>query len=283
MNSLTNYIDYKNLVNANLNYIEAVFNGLYKYAEDAIANNRVNEVVEDFRKISNEFERIRNSLNFDDDLNRKSYFFGKITSLSSLVIDLSNALDTAASYESLFKDYPILRPVLKEISKESEISGAKLRKQLGLSASSLTNFMRRIDNYNLIIVHKVGRSNYYSLSPKGKKALAMPDNINHQSNSEKLTTKYMIMMLDSIADEMRNDQPNTISVLIQSSLYELDISDKNILKNKVDAVFRSRDAHVKNKLYKAVRIWTQYTFEAKRELPYIHEEDSDIYSYEGTY
>lgn len=282
MNSLTNYIDYKNLVNANLDYIEAVYNGLYKYAKDAIANNKTNEVIEDFQKISNEFERIGNSLNLDDEKNRKAYYFGKITSLSRLVIDLSDALNIAASYESLFKDYPNLMPVLKEISKESEISGTKLREKIGLSASSLTNFIRRVNSFNLIIIRKVGRSNYYSLSPEGKKALTMPDNIDSRFISKQGSIKFVMRMLDSIADEMRSDQPNTLSVLLQSSLYELDISDKNILKNKVDAVFRSRDAHVKNKFFKAARIWSQYTLDAKKALPY-PEEDSDVYSYVETY
>ena len=283
MNSLTNYIDYKNLVNANLTYIEAVYNGLFKYAKDAIANNKVYEVVEDFRIIANEFERIGNSLNLDDEIKRKTYFFGKITSLSNIVIDLFKAMNTAESYESLFKDYPLLKRVLSEISKESEISGTKLRERIGLSASSLTNFIRRISDYNLIIIHKVGRSNYYSLSAEGKKALAMPVNSNHNSNGEQMMIEFTVRILDSIADEMRNDQPNTISVLIHSSLDELDISDKYLLKNKVDAVFRARDVHVRNKFLKAARIWSQYTLDEKKALPYLDEEDSDVYSYEGTY
>ena len=283
MRTLTNYFDYKNLVNADTNYIEVVTDGLYKYAKEAITNNRVEEVIEDFQKLSNEFERIGNSLDLSEEITKKSYCFGKISSLSKLVIDLSEALNTVASYESLFQDYPKLKPALKEISLESDISGVKLREKLGMSSSALSNFIQRVSDYNLIVVRKVGKSNYYSLSTEGKKALAMPDSVKDSSDGGHSAIKYMAKMLDSIAEEMRSDQPNTINVLIKSHLYEFDIGEKNILKSKVDAVFSSRDAHVKSKLFGVLRILNQYKFDENKALPYLCEDDSNVYYFEGTY
>jgi len=283
MNALTDYIDFKALLNANPSYVETVSDGLFKYAKEAIVNNRIEEVTEDFQKIAKEFERIGNSLNLNDKVNRKTYCFGKISSLSRLMIELSETLKTNASYESLLHDYPLLKPALAVISNESEISGSKLRTELGLSASSLTNFIRRVSDYNLIIIHKVGRSNYYSLSTEGKRALALIDNNSDYSESRRLTVNLMVKMLDSIADEMRNERPNSISVLIKSSLSGLEISDKSILKNKLDVVFSSRDIHVKNKLLKASPTWSRYFINTKKSLSYPSEQDSDVYFNEDIY
>ena len=248
-----------------------------------MANSRVREVNEEFRKISKEFERIGNSINLDDSTVKKAYCFGKITALSRLITDLSKALNTIASYESLFHDYPKLKSVLKEISMESDISGVKLRQKLGMSPSALANFINRINDYHFIIIHKVGKTNYYSLSPEGKKALALPDSVNDFSHIDSSMIMYIVKMLDSISEEMCNEQPNSISVLSNIPLHELDIRDKSILKIKVDAVFGSRDAHIRNLFCDAVRIRYLDSPDEMRELPYLIEEDSDVYSYQGTY
>ena len=284
MSTLMNYIDFKHLIdNSNTNYIEVVADSIYKYARDAIANNRVREVNEEFLKISKEFERFGNSINLDESMIKRAYCFGKITALSRLITDLSKALNTIASYESLFHDYPKLKSVLKEISMESDISGVKLRKRLGMSPSALANFIHRISDYHLIIVHKVGKTNYYSLSHEGRKALAVPDGVNDFSRVDPSMVVYMVKMLDSISEEMRKEEPNSITVLNSTSLHELDIRDKSILRVKIDAVFSSRDAHFRNMFSSAVRVHVLDTSDEMKVLPYSAERVGNVYSYQGTY
>lgn len=283
MSTITNYLEIKNLANANSGYFDAIYNGIYKYARDSIINNKISEVVSEFKKLSKEFERIGNRLKINEEEKRKAYCFGEIASLTRLMLELSEALNSVASIEGLYKDYPILKPTLKAIARHTDISGTKLREELGLSASSLSNFINRIREYNLIIIHKVGRSNYYSLSAEGKKALSIPDDSSYNENGEQLSLKFTLQILDSITKEMRNDQPNSISVLTESSHFKYSINEKNILKSKIDAVFSSRDTHFRNKFLRDIRSDSQSSYWSNYELPYSESEDNDIFITIPTY
>lgn len=82
------------------------------------------------------------------------------------------SLNENDSLKSIVSSYKHMKPVLLCLDKHFQISHKELAKKIGISESSLSNFMNKVQIYNLFDSARVGKKRYYSLSyPDGEKAL----------------------------------------------------------------------------------------------------------------
>lgn len=161
--------DFKEL---NTKKIECESNYLYKLALASILTNKIENAENVFKSIEDDLEKMENYLELGNAYNSACYHFGRISSITNLVLDLSREKSEARSLNNITKSYPLLLPTLKIIKKYNTISGVKLQREMNFKTSSgLSNFLRRIKKYNLVNVTKLGRTNYISLTNKGKKLL----------------------------------------------------------------------------------------------------------------
>lgn len=226
--------------------IETFSQSLYAVIREALTNNAVQTLLDGLTSITDRYERVSNILNIQDVNNSKCFHFGYITALSSLGIDLAQSNTEDSQMQDLLSSYPLLLPTLEIISKYDTISGVNLKKETGQKSSSISNFMHRIEPYELIDVSKVGTINYYSLTSKGRRLLGQyHQRFQEPSNEAQVPEKLILLILDELATQIAKDKPSAIPVLRKVNSSVSGFSEKKLLKYKIETVFLSRDSYMR--------------------------------------
>lgn len=235
-------------INDSIDQIKLVTNSLNQLILDSIENQNIHFISQDIAKLNNEFERIYNFLNIDDDNNSKCYYFGIITSMINIVLDLDSKNQNVCNLKKIKKSYPLLLPVLTEIESNKVISGVELRKNLNLNSSQLSNFMKRIEKFNYIVIKKVGSINYYSLTENGKYALNNASESDKKRNSKKKTENILFVILDILTSHLKEDKPNTFSIIDDLYQQNIDVNNVSLLKEKIESTICARDYYYREKI-----------------------------------
>ena len=173
-----------------------------------------------------------------------------ISGIANLLSDLGKEKTENIDVLNLFKKYRLLYNVLNTINEEYTLSGQELKQDLNFkSESNLSNFMRRIEPYNLIYIQKLGKTNYYTLTAKGKKYLTIYEDI--EENNEKFKTideNIIILLLEQIANQSKTESPNLMKVLSVFSNNNITLKSFHMMKLKINSIFSSRDEYVKRKI-----------------------------------
>lgn len=226
--------------------IETFSQSLYAVIKETIANNAVQTLLEGLTSIADRYERVSNILNIQDVNNSKCFHFGYITALSSLGIDLAQSNTEDSQMQDLLSSYPLLLPILEIIAKYDTISGVNLKKETGQKSSSISNFMHRIEPYELIDVSKVGTINYYSLTSKGRRLLGQyHQKFQEPSIEAQVPEKLIMLILDELATQIAKDKPSSIPVLRKVNSSVPSFNEKKLLKYKIETVFLSRDSYMR--------------------------------------
>lgn len=220
--------------------IEAIANGIMSETKRALINNQYEEILGELKKLQTQFERIRNKLHLDDDISRSIYYFGKITSATQLVMDISQTVEKAASFERISHSYPIFKPVLLTIAEHSVITGKELRQLLDISSGSLSNFMKRISVFHLITVEKVGRDNAYSLTLEGRRLASQARRLNASAAEAFLPVSEISKILSAVAEELKKDVPNAAFVVASSVSPDISPESKKQIKSGVVKIFSAK-------------------------------------------
>lgn len=241
-------VDIKDFQNKNNANVEAVSDSVYKLALDSLTSDKMETIEKSFKALEENFEVISNAIDLGSSIDSEMcYNFGRIVAATELVLDLINFKDLSCSLEQISKNYPLLLPALEAIKEQNTISGSELQKKLGLKASSnLSNFLKRIDKYELVHVKKIGTTNYLSLTRKGEQLLSKNKRKALNSNEEHVPLQHVYTLLDEMSDEIGKLNPNTIRVLHSFSA-DISNQEKRLLKHKIDMIFQ---ASVKFKLTK---------------------------------
>ena len=222
----------------------------YNLSKEAISNNEYIPILRILDELPNEFERIENFLEIDKDENKSIFYFGMISGIANLLSDLGKEKTENIDILNLFKKYRLLYSVLNTINEEYTLSGQELKQDLNFkSESNLSNFMRRIEPYNLIYIQKLGKTNYYTLTAKVKKYLTIYEDI--EENNEKFKTideNIIILLLEQIANQSKTESPNLMKVLSVFSNNNITLKNFHMMKLKINSILSSRDEYVKRKI-----------------------------------
>lgn len=235
-------------IDNSIEQIKLVTNSLNQLLLDSIENQNIHFISQDIEILNKDFERIYNILNIDNDNNSKCYYFGILTSMINIVLNLDSKNQSVHNFEKNKKSYPLLLPVLTEIESNKVISGVELRKNLNINSSQLSNFMKRIEKFNYVTINKVGSINYYSLTESGKYAL---NNVNKHDKKRKLkkkTENILFVILDILTQHLKEDIPNTFSIIDDLYQQNIEVNNLSLLKEKVESTICARDYYYREKI-----------------------------------
>ena len=151
----------------------------------------------------------------------------------------------------LFNKYKLLYPVLNQINNSHKASGQELKKALNFkSESNLSNFVSRINKYNLLYIQKLGNVNYYSLTPKGKKSLSIYSALllKESEQSTYIDENIVIELLDELANQIKKDEPSLFSVTNILARNNIKLKNTHIFKLKINTIFASLEEYMKMKM-----------------------------------
>ncbi len=242
----------------NLSNLEMVSDTVYKLAFDSYVSGNSETLKKVLSSMAENFERISNYLHVEEFDNAPSYYFGRISSLTEFLLDIIKEDEEEYNIEGLRKSYPLLLPALEIIKKHNTVSGVILQKELNLkSSSNLSNFLKRISKFELVSIHKVGNTNFISLTIKGEYFLSKNTERTSSKNISCIEIGTLYKILDQIAEESRKTNPSSIKVICTNNI-DLGVRETRILKHKVDRVFSNRDECIKN-VFKSLNTKTSRT------------------------
>jgi len=244
---LFNYEDFREL---NLRNVEDLHETMNKLVVDAVVNQTLEALKSSFKTVTKSYEKIYNSLNLDDTRNMICYYFGRISSLTDVSLDIIERQVKTKVLDNISDNYSLLIPALSAIESRGTISGSELKKELKLkSNSNLSNFIKRINRYELVEVNKIGTSNYYSLSLNGKLLLTNRQKKESQNIPElKIGFEELLTFMNGILEEMEENQPNSLKVIHDHVKFNVNTGEKRLLKQKLDSIFYSRDNYVRTRI-----------------------------------
>ena len=246
-NKLQN-INFDDFQKHNINNIEVFYDSLNQIVLSSIINHNVETIESSLELITNNYEKIHNILSLNDTQNAICYYYGRISSITDLALDIIKEKTTSKLLDNVLNSYSLLLPALKVIEKYGTVSGANLKKELALkSNSNLSNFIKRINKYNLIEVNKIGTSNYYTLSLLGKRILNNSySNCPDEEIETKIGFKDLLYLLNGINVEIGEPNANALAIFNDYINFELNINEKRLLKHKLDSIIYTRDNYVGN-------------------------------------
>lgn len=249
MNKELKLINVNDFKNTNLKNVEVVSESIYKLAKDSLLIGKISMMESSFKEIAKDFEKISNCIELNKRNNLICYHFGRISSITDIVLEISSEQEKVSVLKNISKSYTLLLPALQAIKEHNTISGVELQKELNLKASSnLSNFLKRIDKYGLIRIRKIGTINYISLTEQGEKLLTQYSESLSSENETVLTFTQLYCILDCLIDELSDSNASSIKVIHKCVPKTISVGEKRLLKQKIDRIFYVRDNYIKTKL-----------------------------------
>ena len=260
----------------NLENVELLNSKLYNLVLDSVLCNSMDSLERDLKKISNNFERINNLLGLENKSNKACYFYGSISAITNLILDIIDDHALTSMLDHISKSYTLLLPILKIIKDHTYISVSDLTKEMNMkSISSLSNFLKRIDKYNLVVKRKIGTTNYISLTYIGERLLSQnKKSMPTVPDYAEISMTQLYSLLDNISDELHNANPSTVKVICDDSLREIKIKEASLLKRKIEKIFYARDEYMRLKFKPVYNQSTHENFDGMVSL-----EDNEIMNY----
>lgn len=246
-----NNFDFNKLVSGDSKTLKLVLNNVYRISKEAINNNEIDSIKSLLQEISDNFERIGNFLDIENEENTSVFYYGMLYAIVNLIIEISESNTENSEILVLFNKYKLLYPVLNQINNSHKASGQELKKALNFkSESNLSNFVSRINKYNLLYIQKLGNVNYYSLTPKGKKSLYIYNTmlLKESKQSTYIDENIVIELLDELANQIKKDEPSLFSVTNILARNNIKLKNTNIFKLKINTIFASLEEYMKMKM-----------------------------------
>lgn len=222
----------------------------YKIALESISGELTNETSELFLAISNNFERISNSINVSEPNKKAAFDYGFLYGVVSIINDLNKKATEDVETTMFSNRYKLLYPVLSFVFANRKVTGKQIKEELNFkNNSNLTNFISRIKKYNLIYIQKTGTINYYSLTNKGKRIYKSIENKNkyyHLIDTNFITESLLLDVLDSIAKQILEPEPKSSEIIKKIVKSNTQIKNKSVFKYKINSIFLSRDQYLKD-------------------------------------
>ena len=236
---------YRGLTSIGVESLESTNNKLFRLLEQAVLHNQVSGLSNIADTVMPYLETAEERLGVDSIENGRDILaLGGVEIMLRLITKLSSSEKNIRSLMSVSKKYKYLNKCMRIVYKEGIISGTELRQRLNIEEShrsNLANFFRRISDFKVFSVKKIGNTNYYSLTSRGEE---LWDYISAKENDDLNINVYkqMYLLLDSLSNEMRKAKPSTTRVLLSMQCDgETWSGDSRILNYKINTVFKSRE------------------------------------------
>ena len=191
-------------------------------------------------ELNNALEKINNILGVESNPSNKiCKMYGEIKALTDLEYALSSGIKDRKDFSDLVARYPKFQKLLEVIFECDTISTSDLCKKLDISNSGLRRMLKNDKTHNLIIVQRIGNSNYFSLSVKGKSLFK-----NGSILSNKMRNNYfdaVLSLLDGMSKQIQEISPSSEKVIIKYIGSVFSPEQKKLIKSKIDNVFNNRN------------------------------------------
>ena len=230
------------IISDNVDIIKNAYEVIQTMVSEAFLNSTL---LETKQQLSDYFEKEDRILGF---LNQKCsekdrsqfeiyYCAGKISGLMDLLSSAAQRTNEQREIQDISNKSKYLVKCLKFVDEQPFISGTDLKRKLGLSDSSFSNYYKRIESYQLFCVHKIGNTNYYSLTPRGRRSLQNATTEGH--NQVMYEESFVVSLLEAIAEEVNEDHPNATNVILRANKHTTGSSIKGnsvLMKSTIDHV-----------------------------------------------
>lgn len=192
-------------------------NSLFSYLANSVSNFVVSWVKNDeISQLQSSIRHIFRKMDYiekiKDDFNLQNVFLlGYCHGIASVMesFEEQTSFRQNDSLKHAISSYKYVEPVLRILDQRFEISHQELAHEIGVSESALTNFMQKVEDYNLFNYTRIGKKKYYSLShPNGEIALKIvkeEQHISADSFTELLLTLMDSLRKISVCDEFEKD------------------------------------------------------------------------------
>lgn len=184
------------------------------------------------------------------------YYFGQIKAVADLLRDAADWEDEKREALELSKRFKYLPECLEMIGRHEMVSGQELKRELDIKDSSFSNFVRRVEAYHLFYIQKSGTSNYYSLTPRGRRCLLQ--NAEGRKDRGTCTLSFLVSLLDRLAAELEAGGQDADKVLLEADLSceggGLQGYDRQVRK-AVERSLKAEDARRKKRLSSIIYIY----------------------------
>lgn len=238
-----------NLLDDDINDLDEFSNKIYKIVMMSLEKNDISKITEYLQQFVNNYEKLDNLLNINIIEKKRIYYYGFLSALANLSISLNNNCNKKELFFNLSRQYKYLSKMLEFIEKKGVATGKEIQKHLKLkNCSDLSNFTKRIRDYQLIYISKIGNTNYYSLSPDGKLYLECVNLNNKKAISKNLNYNALYEFLDSFSYQIKQEHPNTFEVMYNLVNAFGKVDNNELLKIKIENIFISRESYLNNRL-----------------------------------
>lgn len=238
-----------------INKLQQQYERLSTIIRDSINNKTAMSMIESLKKLMGGFERIFNQLGITSEKDYKIFYFGCISSIANLIIEIEDDKGEVEIFDKAIASYAHLLPALEIIYSKKSITGKELRKSLNMTMSGLSNFIKRIDELDLIITKKVGTTNFYQLTHKAENLLRVYKNKRGENENEsQISFSVLLKLLDSVVCDLNEDEPNPVRSIAVCKKLDFTDSQIRILKNYIDSLYLTRSSlniNFKNKQFDA--------------------------------
>ncbi len=214
-------------ISGDLSSMENMYETVYSMVLEAIGTGTAKEVKEQFSDFYEKEEQLSEIMGVMDSSDTEmkqatvQYWFGQIKALTDLLSGHVKQEQERQDFLELSKCSKHLNACLFIINEHPRISGTDLKQQLQLKDSNFSNFLKRIEHYQLLNVIKSGNTKYYMLSPQGRRYLQKSTALQPQKTSRKLyDEEFLACFLRFLASELRSsERPSVANVILQMNLH----------------------------------------------------------------
>lgn len=202
-----------------INELSDVCDELYQMVLESLRNGLAGEAKREISDFYDQEDWLAERLGLSDPgdpLGVARYYFGQIKAVADLLSDAADWEDETREALELSKRFKYLPKCLEVIGRHEMVSGQELKHELNIKDSGFSNFVRRVEEYHLFYIQKSGTSNYYSLTPRGRRCLLQ--NAEGRKDRSTCTLSFLVSLLDHLAAELEAGGQDVDKVLLEANL-----------------------------------------------------------------
>lgn len=247
-------------ISDDLSSMENTYETVYHMVLEAIGTGTAKEVKEQFSDFYEKEEQLAEIMGVMDSSNPEmgqvsgQYWFGQIKALTDLLSEYVKQELEQQDFLELNKCSKHLDACLLIINEHPRISGMDLKQQLRLKDSNFSNFLKRIESYQLLNVIKSGNTKYYTLSPQGRRYLQKTTTLRSRKTSQTFyNEEFLVCLLRFLASELRSsERPSVANVILQMNLHgnkgSALIGNSRIVRHAIKQVFTASEQRQHQKM-----------------------------------
>lgn len=219
INELTDILAAPDRINELSDVFDGLYQEIYQMLLESLRNGLAGKAKQEISDFYDQEDWLAERLGLSDlgdSLGAARYYFGQIKAVADLLSDAAGWEDETREALELTKRFKYLPKCLEVIGRQEMVSGQELKHELNMKDSGFSNFVRRVEEYHLFYIQKSGTSNYYSLTPRGRRCLLQ--NAEGRKDQSTCTLSFLVSLLDHLAAELEAGGQDADKVLLEANL-----------------------------------------------------------------